>query len=128
MLLFQKVGNSIHQSIQVEIEVPSNHADKKMPILDLKVWIEKINEVYLILHEFYMKEVSTKSLILAKSALAWSVKRTVLTQEALRIMMNCSQSLPLERITEHLSLFSLRMQYSGYSHKFRSEVIDSASL
>ena len=126
MLLFQQVGNSIHESIQLEIEVPSNHADNKMPILDLKVWIEKIDEIYLILHEFYMKEVSTKSLILAQSALAWSVKRTVLTQEALRIMMNCSRLLPLQHITEHLSQFSLRMQYSGYSHKFRSEVIDSA--
>ena len=115
MLLFQQVGNSIHESIQLEIEVPSNHADNKMPILHLKVWIEKINGIYLILHEFYMKEVSTKSLILAQSALAWSVKRTVLTQEALRIMMNCSRLLPLQHITEHLSQFSLRMQYSGYS-------------
>ena len=126
MLLFQKVGNSIHKSIQVEIEVPSHHADKKMPILDLKVWIERRDEIYLVLHEFYMKEVSTKSLVQAQSALAWSVKRTVLTQDALRIMMNCSRLLPLQRITEHLSHFSLRMQYSGYTHKFRSEIIDSA--
>ena len=126
MLLFQEVGNSIHKSIQVEIEVASKFADRKMPILDLKVWIEVREAVYLILHEFYMKDVSSKSVVLARSALSWPVKRTVLTQEALRIMMNCSPLLSAQEVSKHLSHFSLRMQYSGYSQKFRGEIVNSA--
>ena len=47
MLNFQQVRNSIFKSIQLKIEIHSNHADKKMPILDMKVWIEKINEICL---------------------------------------------------------------------------------
>ena len=75
-----------------------------------------------------MKEVSSKSVVLAQSALSWPVKRTVLTQEALRIMLNCSPLLPVQELTEHLSHFSLRMQYSGYSQKFRGEIINSAYI
>ena len=39
-MLFQQIGNSIHPSIQIEVDFPSNHEDGKMPVLDLKVWRE----------------------------------------------------------------------------------------
>ena len=83
MLLIQDIGNDIHPSIQLEVDFPSNHEDGKMPILDLKVWIEKHETHAMIMHEFYSKEVSSKNVINAKSAIPWSTKRTVLTQEIL---------------------------------------------
>ena len=127
MLIYQSVGNSIHSSIQLEIDCPSNHDDDKMPILDLKVWIEELqNGGSRIMHEFYMKSVSSRSVLNSESALPWGVKRTVLTQEALRVLLNCSRELPWATKSSHLSYFSARMQFSGYEHKFRSEVIRSA--
>ena len=90
MLLIQDIGNDIHPSIQLEVDFPSNHEDGKMPILDLKVWIEKHEAHAMIMHEFYSKEVSSKNVINAKSAIPWSTKRTVLTQEILRVLLNCS--------------------------------------
>ena len=34
------IGDDIHSSIQLEVDYPSNHRDQKLPILDLKVWLE----------------------------------------------------------------------------------------
>ena len=37
MVLVQKIGNSIHSSIELEVDYPSRHEDGKLPILDLRV-------------------------------------------------------------------------------------------
>ena len=36
------IGESIHQSIRLTKEVPSENDDKKLPVLDLKTWVEKV--------------------------------------------------------------------------------------
>ena len=66
-----------------------NAFDHKLPILDSKVWIEEREGI-----EFSSKEVASKSVVNARSALSWSSKRTILTQEVLRILLNCSTELP----------------------------------
>ena len=126
MLLFQIIGNDIHPSIQLEIDYPTKHADSRMPILDLKVWVEKTGKGSKIIHEHYAKDVSSKMVINANSALPMNVKRTVLTQEALRVLLNCSRDLPWENKREHLNQISLRMQFSGYTKEFRYHVMASA--
>ena len=69
---------TIHKSIELEADYPSRHRDGKLPILDLKVWVEKRNrvidnaqkhEVKVVLHEFYYKDVLTRSTVNARSAL-----------------------------------------------------------
>ena len=40
MMLIKQIGNDIHPSTQLEVDYPSKHHDGKLPILDLKVWIE----------------------------------------------------------------------------------------
>ena len=52
MLLIQDIGNGIHSSIQLEVDFPSNHENRKIPILDLKVWIEKHETHTVIMHEY----------------------------------------------------------------------------
>ena len=70
--------------------------DKSVPILDLRVWVEKMvdSDRFVVIHELYMKNVSSKSVISVMSELPWSLKRTVLTQEVLRILLNCSKAIP----------------------------------
>ena len=53
-----------------------------------------VNESNIITHEFYAKAVSPKSVIHSSSALPDNVKRTVLSQEGLRRLLNCSRELP----------------------------------
>ena len=100
----QQIGNDIHPSIQLEVDYPSKHQDGKLPILDLKVWIEtkekkteeRSEKASVIMYEFHSKSVASKAVINARSALNWNTKRTVLTQEVLRVLLNCSRLLPWE--------------------------------
>ena len=55
------------------------------------------------LYEFHSKCMASKAVINARSALSWSTKRTVLTQEVLRVLMNCSKLLPWERVVENVN-------------------------
>ena len=74
-----------------------------------------------IMYELYSKEMVSKPVINARSALSWSTKRTVLTHEVLRVLLNCRKLLPWERwerVVENVTEKVLRMQYSGYSVKF----------
>ena len=123
MKIIRDVGNSIHESTQLEYDCPSLHADNKMPILDLKVWV---NEQNTIMHEFYAKDVSSKAVVNYSSALPDNVKRTVLSQEGLRRLLNCSRSLPWSEKTKHLTEFSKNLQYSGYNKFFRFHTIASS--
>ena len=118
MAVIKSIGNDIHPSIQLEVDCPSNYDDGKLPILDLKVWVENINGRNRILHEFYSKDIASKAVIHARSALSWKQKRTVLTQEILRVMLNCSEEISWEVIVQHINVMVLRMQFSKYTQKF----------
>ena len=95
MELIRQVGDDIHPSIKLEVDYPSKHPDKKLPILDLKVWVEQREReiqgsnqmVSVIVYEFYAKEIASKALINARSTMSASVKRTVLAQAVLCVVM-----------------------------------------
>jgi hypothetical protein len=80
-----------------------------------------------ILYEFYRKEMVSRLLILARSAMSARVKRATMIQDAIRILKNTSMCVLWERISEMFSDFSLRMKESGYPEKYRENVILSAS-
>ena len=79
----KSIGNEIHRSIKLEDDFPSKHSHGKVPILDVKVWIDDCNRV---LHEYYSKPVSSKYVVPYESAMPIRDKRTVLTQDVLRVM------------------------------------------
>ena len=114
-------------SIQLTTDTPSENEDKKVPILDLKCWVGRGREgkIY-ILHEHYMKKMASRFVIHRQSAMSIKSKRTILTQQCLRIMLNCSEELGENIKNEHLTYFMARMQASGYDHRFRLEVLKSA--
>ena len=53
-------------------------------------------------------------------------KITILTQQCLRILLNCSPQLDEEMRNKHLNYFTKRMQASGYNKEFRYNVVRSA--
>ena len=127
MDLLKEIGNDIHESIQLETDFPSKNNDKKLPILNLKVWLEKVNEAIVIMYEHYRKELATKTTSHARAAMSTSQKKTILTQELLRIMRNCHPQLEEQRKTYHVNEFMKRMQYSGYEKTFRFDVFNAAT-
>ena len=130
MDVIKAIGDSIHESIKLECDVPSNYEDGKVPILDLKVWIAEVETEggikRKIMHEFYIKNVSSKLVVHKESALSMGTKRTILTQQCLRVLLNCSPDLDKDVTEKHLSYFMLRMQCSGYDTNLRYEILKSA--
>ena len=92
--VLQTIANSVHQSIQMTINYPSRHQGGEVSMLNVKKWIQEIEGRWLIVCEHYEKEMATKSVLHATSAIPQRTKRTVLTQEMLRIMLHCSRNLP----------------------------------
>ena len=57
MKLIQTEANSIHPSIQTTIDYKSNYNDKKLPMLDLKIWTAPNKDgVTKVMHEHYIKK------------------------------------------------------------------------
>ena len=54
------------------------------------------------------------------------VKRTVLTQEMLQILLHCSKYITWDTVCGHLNNFTKKMQYSGYEQEIRYDVTKSA--
>ena len=42
MMIAKEIGDDIHPSIRLDVDYPSKHQDNKIPILDMKVWVETI--------------------------------------------------------------------------------------
>ena len=51
MTLIQSVAGYIHPSIKLTVDYPSNHTDRKVPMLDVKMWIADENGRKVILYE-----------------------------------------------------------------------------
>ena len=126
----RRIGESIHQSIKLTKETPSEHEDKKLPVLDLKTWVEKVEiegeEKHQILHEFYMKEVSSRAVIHRNAALSMKNKRTILTQECIRVIRNCHSLIGEQKRAEHLTYYMKRLQVAGYDKSFRAQILRTA--
>ena len=83
-LILTEIGNTIDSNIQLEYDVPSLHTKGKLPILDLEVWLEGDR----IRHGFYRKDIATKYVIHARTALGNSTKHNSLFQKGLRRVRN----------------------------------------
>ena len=59
------------------------------------------------------------------SAQPWGQKRTTLTQELIRRLLNCSKELSCEVRRRHLNNYMQLLKNSGYCEKFRAEVLRS---
>ena len=73
------MDDTTYPSIEVIFDCPSKNEDLKMPVLDLN--LETREHVVRIMHKHYTKEVASKVVVNARSALPWKAKRTIRTQE-----------------------------------------------
>ena len=85
------LAESIDKNIKVTTDIPCNHDDRRLPLLDIKVWIgeSRTGEIK-VMHTHYIKEVSTRSVINAQSSHGDRAKYNVMVNEVGRILKNCS--------------------------------------
>ena len=105
--------------LKFTIDTPCNHEDGKIPVLDIKVNIN-MEENKRLDFEFYEKPTKHPNVILAHSAMSRNKKRTILTQECLRIIRNTKIELGETVRNKHLSRFMIKLKNSGYDQKFRT--------
>ena len=123
--LLRSMANSITPMFKFEEDVCSNHADKKLPILDLKVWSEA-QECAVIKHTFYKKSMATQGTLRANTAYPTSQIRAIMVEEVLRRLRNCSPECTWEERGEHLTNFALSLKSSGHQEHFRQLVFEKA--
>ena len=123
--ILKEIAEDVDPMMKFTIDTPCNYKNKKIPVLDLEVGINE-KEKFRLDYEYYEKPTKHPKVILADSALSMSQKRTILTQECLRIMRNTKVELGEKVRNQHLSKFMIKLKNSGYNSKFRAEVIDSS--
>ena len=122
----QEIANDIHPSISVTIDFPSNNTNKRIPVLDLEMWIEDTREKRIIMHTHYMKSISSKHVVNKESALPPRTKTNILTADLVRIMRNISPDCERVERTKHIQQFLNRMQFSGYNERDRVTIYRKA--
>ena len=100
MEVFKDIANTVDEDIEVEADFPSNHVDKYMPILDMKMAMDDNNKVK---HKFYKKPMANKYTMMANSAVSDRVKRSTMTNEAMRRLLCCSTNLDLSRLPDEVA-------------------------
>ena len=93
-----------------------------MPILDIQVKVTDNNKIE---YKFYKKEMSNHRVMLARSAMPPNIKRNSLAQEVIRRLRNTSRDLPWSEKAAILTQFSHSMMCSGYSEKFRYDILQA---
>ena len=122
--VLRSIANEICPGIIMQEDVPSNHSTRKLPILDLEVWVSN-SRIY---HSFYKKPMATKKVVHAKSALPTKVKRSILLEEGSRRLRNCSPELEWDTKVFHLNRLSSEMKNSGHSQTFRSTILNRVAV
>ena len=126
MEVLNDIANSVDPMLTFTFDTPCNYSDKKMPALDIKVRVN-VEEKNRIDYEFYEKPTKNCKVLLASSAINAASKRTILTQECLRRMRNTKVELGDDCKNGHLNNFMVKLKNSGYSEKYRREILDSAT-
>ena len=123
MELLCSIANHIEPMIQFTYDIPGSYSDSKLPVLDVKLWLDPTGEV---LFEFFEKATKNSKVILASSAIPRRQKISILTAEAVRRMRNTSRKLGSSVQNKHLNDFTVKLKDSGYSTKDRQEIIEKA--
>ena len=86
-----EIADTIDPSIKSTYDCGSKYLDGRLPMLDLKLWIGKDSKnKWKLMHTHYIKDVSSRYLIHAKSSHQYTMKLNVLVNEGLRILRNTS--------------------------------------
>ena len=103
----------------------SNHTCTDARLIQPLVSQVAIRKVQQVRFEFFSKPMTAKKVMLASSAQPWGQKRTTLTQELIRRLLNCSKELPCSTKRKHLNNYMQLLKNSGYSEAFRAEILKS---
>ena len=119
MEVIGSIANSIDPMLKFTVDVPSNHEDGKLPMLDTKVWIDK-GEINF---EFYQKEMKNKLVLSKRSAMPNKQKIQIHTENVFRRLHNTRKCLDDKIKIRILNEFMESLKVSGYNHADRLKIL-----
>ena len=107
--------DSINPDLKFVMEMEYDFSDKKLPTLDTNIFVTKAsNNVPQIQYEFYEKPMNSKFCILEKSAMDYSSKFSILSQDQVRRLLNTKVSTDQRRKNEIIDDYANKLLRSGY--------------
>jgi hypothetical protein len=117
--ILREVANTIlPRSVIMKEDTCPNHENGRIPILDTEMWVEDGQ----IRFSHYSKPMSSTEVVLARSAMAATMKRNILVQEGTRRLKNCHLSLTWKSKVVHINSLMISMRTAGHSAQFRTVV------
>ena len=111
------IANECVDDIIMEDDLPSRYPDSKLPILDMKVWLDDEGNAR---YTHYEKPTASKQIISVRSAHSGSCKRSVHVNELVRRMLNTSPSLSwAEYMAPVLEDYMRRMYTRSLNHDYK---------
>ena len=92
--IMEGMMNSICSWLVLTMETEKMFEDKKLPTLDIKIWVEVEDNVNIIKFEFFEKEMVSPMVLHRRSAMPEGIRRATLNQELIRRMVNTSERVP----------------------------------
>ena len=121
MLLITEIANRIDPIIKVTFDVASNYDDNMVPILDVKVGLNKDGKI---VYKFYRKPIASKLLTHRNSAMSMNKKMEIVTQECFKRLHNTSDLMDSETKISLLTEFMRDLKSSGYNESERETVLE----
>ena len=119
-----KVMNSIYKNVQFTRETCQDFKNGRLPTLDFTLWIEQgEGEGARMLYSFYEKELGSKYCIMEQGAMSEQMKRSTLSQEVIRRMVNTSEMVEQAERNKILEIFAEKMSRSGYSRRTVQDIM-----
>ena len=84
---FKEIANHVQDSIVMEEDYPGRNSDGKLPILDMKVWID---EEHFVVFQHFEKPMANRQILQSQSAQSDKCKRSVHVNELVRRILNTS--------------------------------------
>ena len=133
MNVVKNIMNSIYRNIKVDVEVPENFKDAKLPVLDFKCWVENKSDggreikprTKKLLYTYFEKEMSTKYSILKTSAMPENTKINSLSNDMIRRMKNTSELLDQKVRNSVVDKYAERLLHSGYKRDQVRNVVEA---
>ena len=121
--LYRNIANMIMpRSVVMEEDIPENHSDGYLPILDCKMKMEFVDGNNVIRYKFYKKPMGTSEVTWRRSALPIRSKIDILTNDLVRRLRNCDMLSSKEEIENIISDYAESLWLGGHSQTFRHTV------
>ena len=118
------IANEVDEMIVITADIPSHYNDGKIPMLDVKVWIND-NDKSKIYYTFSEKPTKSSFVLSKTSSMPISKKIECLGQEVFRRLHNTKKEIDEEYKVAILNEFMVKLKISGYNKHNRYQFLRS---